>query len=73
MIGKALAERIDHFAVLAAQRKADEKYAQSALGMHAAATQLRRDAGAMSDSNDRDAMLRLAASYDQRAGLSQRR
>jgi hypothetical protein len=34
---------------------------------------LRRDAGAMSDSNDRDAMLRLAASYDQRAGLSQRR
>lgn len=56
-----------HKALLIARAKEEERRADSPLGMDATAAQLRRAAQDMVDSNDRDAMLRLAAGYAQRA------
>jgi hypothetical protein len=61
------ADRAETRAAAEAWRKAEARFAESAFGMQAAAAQLRVDADAMIDSNDRDAMLRLATGYEQRA------
>lgn len=67
MVRKPTGEREEHHAVVVAQRKAEERYAASPVGMRETAAYLRRSADAMQDSNDRDAMLRLAAGYECRA------
>jgi hypothetical protein len=54
-------------AILAARVKSQERYADSPPGLQATAAHLRARAGDMEDSNDRAAMLRLAAGYEQRA------
>ena len=61
------ADREKSKADLQARHKAEARFAESASGMQALATRLRRDADAMADTNDRDAMLRLAAGFEQRA------
>lgn len=67
------AERQSDRAHVAAQQKAEERYANSSLGLLATAAELRRAAEGMRDSNDRDAMLRVAAGYEQRAVDVERR
>lgn len=73
MTVRPAAEREETRALLAARLKSEERYADSAPGMQAQAVQLRRRAMEMKDSNDRDAMLRLAAGYEQRANAALRR
>ena len=73
MVGKPAGEREEHQALVAARRKAEERYAASPVGMRETAAYLRRSADAMQDSNDRDAMLRLAAGYECRAEEAFRR
>jgi hypothetical protein len=53
--------------------KANDRFHNSALGMKTTARELRSGAEHMADSNDRDAMLRLAAAYERRAGDVERR
>ncbi|HWE73078.1 MAG TPA: hypothetical protein VG328_07955 [Stellaceae bacterium] len=65
-------ERLDYWALLPAQYKAQEQYAQSASGMRAKAIELRHTAAAMGDSNDRDLILRLAAGFEQRVDNASR-
>ena len=48
-------------------RKAQERFASSPGGMVETAAYLRRSARNMQDTNDRDAMLRLATEYERRA------
>jgi hypothetical protein len=50
-----------------------ERHANSPPGLRATAADLRSKAIKMTDSNDRDAMLRLAAGYEQRANEALRR
>jgi hypothetical protein len=54
-------------ALLEARIKSQELYAESPPGLQATAANLRAKAGEKEDSNDRAAMLRLAAGYEQRA------
>ena len=51
----------------------DARFMDSSQGMHATADELRRAARQMLDSNDRAAMLRIAAGYEQRAEDMSRR
>jgi hypothetical protein len=67
MTGRPAAERREHTALVAAQRKAEARYWESPAGMRATAAELRRTAIEMTDRNDCNAMLRLAASYERRA------
>jgi len=60
-------------AMLEARHKAEERQANSPPGMQARAAELRARAGEMEDTNDRDAMLRLAAGYVRRAEDAARR
>jgi hypothetical protein len=73
MTGREAIHQAQHQALLKAQHKAAEKYAESAAGMQARAVHLRSEATAMTDTNDRDVMLRLAAGYEQRAANALRR
>lgn len=73
MTGRPAAERADNHAIAAAQRRAEDQYAESPVGMHAAAADLRRHAVHMMDSNDRATMIRLAAAYERRADGAIRR
>ena len=66
------ADRAETRAAAEAWRKSQARFAESAGGMQAAAAQLRVDADAMIDGNDRDTMLRLAAGYEQRAAAALR-
>ena len=61
------AERAGNEALVAAKREANERYPDSPTAMLAAAAELRRNASDMGDSNDRNAMIRLATAYEQRA------
>lgn len=67
MTGRSAAERQEHRALVAAERKAEERYWNSPGGMRTRAAELRRASVEMIDSNDCDAMRRLAAGYEQRA------
>lgn len=73
MTGRPAAERELNRALVIAERKAEDRYADSPPGLRATAAELRRQAGAMIDRNDRDTMLRLAAGYEQRAARALRR
>ena len=73
MTGRPAAEREENQGRREERLKSEERYADSVGGMQAAATTLRRNAGEMTDSNDRDLMLRLAARYEQRADAALRR
>src|SRR5689334_23205339 len=67
MMNRKPAEGEQTAALVAAERKADERIAASPLGMRATASELRRKAHEMKDRNDQDAMVRLAAHYEERA------
>ena len=67
MTGQPAAERAQNQALIVARRKADERYADSPAGMLATAANLRHRAAEMTDDNDRDAMIRVAAGYEERA------
>ena len=54
-------------ALIAAKLEKEEQHAQSAAGMRAMARALRKRATQMLDGNDHEAMLRVAAGYEQRA------
>ena len=73
MTAGPIIKREERLALVLAERKADERYAASLAGMQATAAELRRGAVLMRDSNDREAMLRIAADYDQRANAILRR
>ena len=72
MTGRSREEREENRAIAVARRKAEERYRESPAGMRAAAAELRRSAIEMTDTNDRDAMLRVAAGYEQRSTGAQR-
>lgn len=55
-------------ALITARVKEQERYWDAPVGMQATAAALRERATKMVDSNDREAILRLAEGYDQRAG-----
>jgi len=67
MTGRAAIERAQNQALIAARQKEEDQRADSAAGMLATAAQLRHSAGGMTDSNDRDTMIRVAVGYEQRA------
>lgn len=73
MTGRPAIERELNRALVVAERKAEDRYGDSPPGMRATAAQLRRQAGDMTDRNDRDTMLRLAAGYEERAAAALRR
>lgn len=73
MVGRPVVERQQTQMLAAAKRKAEENYINTPRGMYVTAEELRHDAGHMLDSNDRDAMLRIAVGYEQRAGDVERR
>lgn len=60
-------------ALVTARVKDQERYSDSPAGMRATAAGLRQSAAHMVDSNDRDAMLRVAAGFEQRADAAFRR
>jgi hypothetical protein len=60
-------------AAFVARLKSEERQAASPKGLQASAAELRSRARQMADTNDRDAMLRLAAGYEQRANKALRR
>ena len=67
MVGRPVADRAERRAIVAAERKAEEKHEESAFGMKAKAAELRRRAVSMADSNDRNAMLRVANGLERQA------
>jgi len=60
-------------ALVTARVKEQERYGDSPAGMRATAAALRQSAAEMMDSNDREAMLRVAAGFEQRADTAYRR
>ena len=60
-------------AIVLARLEEEQRYKDSGAGMQVKAAALRQRATQMGDSNDRDAMLRLADGYEQRAKGALRR
>lgn len=72
MTGQPAAERAQNQVLIVARRKAHERYADSPAGMLATAAHLRHRAAEMTDDNDRDTMIRVAAGYEERAAVRRR-